>query len=80
MTLGCIKVYLQDPIRGRRAVWSSAPGHWSLRSTIGQAAKLTVEEGQRGGPRFRKWQPFVGGTTTGELFQLAPLPTSPATS
>jgi hypothetical protein len=24
-------------------VWSSGPGHWALRSTIGHAAKLTVE-------------------------------------
>jgi hypothetical protein len=23
-------------------IWSSGPGHWSLRSTIGYAAKLTV--------------------------------------
>jgi len=24
-------------------VWSSGPGHWALRSIIGHAAKLTVE-------------------------------------
>ena len=39
-------------------VWSSGPGHWSLRSTIGQAAKLTVHEGNRDSPYFAKWTPF----------------------
>ena len=33
-------------------VWSSG-SHWSLRSTIGQAAKLTVESHQLGKPVFR---------------------------
>jgi hypothetical protein len=27
-------------------VWSSGPGPWSLRSTIGNAAKLTVRDGR----------------------------------
>jgi hypothetical protein len=27
-------------------VWSSGPGHWSLRSTIGHAGKLTVRYGR----------------------------------
>jgi hypothetical protein len=27
-------------------IWSSGPGHWSLRSTIGHAAKLTVRDGR----------------------------------
>ena len=56
-----------NPTATITTAWSSGPGHWSLRSTIGHAAKLTVEEGQRGTPRFRKWQPFPGGTATGEL-------------
>ena len=30
-------------------IWSSGPGHWALRSTIGQAARLTVR-----GSRFEK--------------------------
>jgi hypothetical protein len=30
-------------------VWSSGPGHWALRSTIGQAASLIVM-----GDRFQK--------------------------
>jgi hypothetical protein len=39
-------------------IWSSGPGHWALRSTIGQAAKLTVREGKRDSPYFTKWTPF----------------------
>jgi hypothetical protein len=30
----------------------------SLRSTIGQAARLTVEESERSGPRFVPYRPF----------------------
>jgi hypothetical protein len=30
----------------------------SLRSTIGQAARLTVEESERSGPRFVRYRPF----------------------
>src|SRR5262249_25758119 len=33
-------------------IWSSGPGHWALRSTIGHAAKLTVK-----GDHFR---PYTG--------------------
>jgi hypothetical protein len=39
-------------------IWSSGPGHWALRSTIGYAAKLTVREGNRYSPYFTKWTPF----------------------
>jgi hypothetical protein len=39
-------------------VWSSGPGHWALRSTIGHAAKLIVREGNRDSPYFAKWTPF----------------------
>jgi len=38
-------------------IWSSGPGHWALRSTIGHAAKLTAKEG-RNGPYFAKWTSF----------------------
>jgi hypothetical protein len=31
-------------------VWSSGPGHWSLRSTISHAAKLTVSTNRSGTP------------------------------
>jgi hypothetical protein len=34
-------------------VWSSGSSHWSVRSTIGQAAKLTVEPNTLGKPVFR---------------------------
>jgi hypothetical protein len=34
-------------------VWSTGSSHWSLRSTIGQAAKLTVEPNTLGKPVFR---------------------------
>jgi len=32
----------------------------AMTSTVGEAAKLTVEE-EPGGPRFRKWRPFPVG-------------------
>ena len=48
-------------------IWSSGPDQWSLRSTIGHAARLTVEESDRGGARFRKWVAFRAGAITGEL-------------
>ena len=48
-------------------IWSTAAGHWSLRSTIGHAAKLTVQEGQQDTPRFRKWAAFPSGAVTGEF-------------
>ena len=34
-------------------VGSSGPGHWALRSTIGQAAKLTVGSNRWGTPVFQ---------------------------
>jgi hypothetical protein len=34
-------------------VWSSGPGHWALRSTIGHAAKLTVGSNRWGTPVFQ---------------------------
>jgi len=33
-------------------VWSSGPGHWALRSTIGHAAKLAIAIGYSGTPIF----------------------------
>jgi hypothetical protein len=33
-------------------------GYDALRSTVGVAAKLTVEENERVGPRFGRWRPF----------------------
>jgi hypothetical protein len=43
-----------DPIT---PAWSSGSTHWSLRSTVRHAAKLTVDDGDRG-PRFARWKPF----------------------
>ena len=37
-------------------VWSSGSSHWSLRSTIGGAAKLTVEPNALGKPAFRLYR------------------------
>ena len=37
-------------------VWSSGSSHWSLRSTIGQAAKLTVKSDKLGKPIFQPHQ------------------------
>jgi hypothetical protein len=37
-------------------VWSSGSSHWSLRSTIGQAAKLTVKSDKLGKPVFQRYQ------------------------
>jgi hypothetical protein len=39
--------------------WSSNSANWALRSTIDHAAKLTVDDGDRG-PRFARWKPFPG--------------------
>src|SRR5215207_8126260 len=41
----------------------------SLRSTIGQAERLTVEESERSGPRFVPYRPFraAGGGLTAKL-------------
>jgi hypothetical protein len=38
------------------AVWSSGGNHWSLRSTLGQAAKLTVKSDKPGKPVFQRYQ------------------------
>jgi len=35
-------------------VWSSDSSHWSLRSTIGQAANLTVKSDKVGKPVFQR--------------------------
>jgi hypothetical protein len=37
-------------------VWSSGSSHWSLRSTIRQAAKLTVKSDKLGKPIFQPHQ------------------------
>jgi hypothetical protein len=37
-------------------VWSSGSSHWSLRSTVGAAAKLTVEPNTLGKPLFRLYR------------------------
>jgi hypothetical protein len=37
-------------------VWSSGGPHWSLRSTIGHAAKFTVEANELGKPVFRSYR------------------------
>jgi hypothetical protein len=37
-------------------VWSSGSSHWSLRSTVGAAAKLTVEANTLGKPVFRLYR------------------------
>jgi hypothetical protein len=67
-----------DPAATITTVWSSGPGHWSLRSTIGHAAKLTVEDNQRDGPHFRKWAAFPGGTPADEFSSAPPTPQPPA--
>jgi hypothetical protein len=33
----------------------------ALRSTIGAASRLTVEEGDRTGPKLRRWKPYSRG-------------------
>jgi hypothetical protein len=33
-------------------IWSTGPGHWALRSTIGHAAKLIVGSNHSGTPIF----------------------------
>jgi hypothetical protein len=37
-------------------LWSGGSSHWSLRSTIGQAAKLTVKSDKLGKPIFQRHQ------------------------
>jgi hypothetical protein len=41
-------------------IWSSGPAHWALRSTIGQAAKLTVK-----GDHFRPYTSNPDDSSTG---------------
>jgi hypothetical protein len=75
--LDCARYWLNqgaDPAATITTIWSSGPGHWSLRSTINQAAKLTVEEGQRGTPRFRN------GSHSRAVRSQASLPARPANS
>src|SRR5262245_3623261 len=60
---------LQPPTPPRRRPRAPGPGYparnpprhaaqgVAMTSTVGEAAKLTVEE-EPGGPRFRKWRPF----------------------
>src|SRR5215831_18016827 len=45
----------------------------AMTSTVGEAAKLTVEE-EPGGPRFRKWRPFPASRSvrTGDEQPSAP--------
>lgn len=37
----------------------------ALISTVGEAAKLTVQEGEESGPRFIRWKPFPGMRSLG---------------
>ena len=41
-----------DPAASIVTVWSSGPGHWALRSTIGCAVKLAVGQNRFGTPVF----------------------------
>jgi hypothetical protein len=45
-----------DPETSICTVWSSGSTEWSLRSTIGQAAKLTVKSDKAGKPVFQRYQ------------------------
>jgi hypothetical protein len=42
-----------NPAASIVTVWSSGSSHWSLRSTVGAAAKLAVEPNTLGKPVFR---------------------------
>jgi hypothetical protein len=44
-----------EPTATITTVWSSGSSHWSLRGTIGHAAKLTVEANELGKPVFRSY-------------------------
>jgi hypothetical protein len=39
-------------------MWRDGEETWSLRSTVGEAAKLTVFEDEERGPEFRIYKPF----------------------
>ena len=45
-----------DPATYVVTIWSSGSSHWSLRSTVGAAAKLTVEPNTLGKPVFRLYR------------------------
>ena len=45
-----------DPASTITTTWSSGSTDWSLRSTIGHAAKLTVEDNSLGKPVFRRYR------------------------
>jgi hypothetical protein len=42
-------------------MWRKGEASWSIRSTVGKAARLTVEEGNKEGPRWRSYKPFSRG-------------------
>jgi hypothetical protein len=39
-------------------MWRDGEATWSLKSTVGAAAKLTVREDEKRGPEFRLYEPF----------------------
>jgi hypothetical protein len=45
-----------NPATSIVTIWSSSPGRWTLRSTIGQAATLTVKSDKLGKPIFQRYQ------------------------
>jgi hypothetical protein len=45
-------------ITGMAETWHTGAAFASMRFDIATAAKLTVNEGQKSGPRFATWQPF----------------------
>jgi hypothetical protein len=55
-------VHLAFDRRGRRLLATRHAGaaHDALRSTVGQAAKLTVRENETEGPVLVRWKPFPG--------------------
>jgi hypothetical protein len=59
-------------------VWSSGSTEWTLRSTIGAAAKLTVQDSQREGPRFRTWSAFPTGALTDGVKSADPTQLAPS--
>jgi hypothetical protein len=46
----------RNPATSIAGVWSSGSSHWSLRSTVGAAAKFTVEPNTLGKPVFRLYR------------------------
>jgi len=49
-----------DPATYIVTTWSSGSSHWSLRSTIGAAAQLTVKSDKLGKPIFQRYQDSQG--------------------